>query len=78
MNKKQPTKYFTKPKDYLIAILGIISAIYLLNFSFGFIEFLPDALPIVGNLDEVFMVGMLASSLSYFGINMPSLFKRKN
>ncbi len=34
---------------YLAAILGTI---YLLNPTAGFIEFLPDNLPVVGNLDE--------------------------
>lgn len=34
---------------YTIAILG---SIYMLNPTAGFIEFLPDNLPLIGNLDE--------------------------
>ena len=34
---------------YLAALLGFI---YILNPGAGFIEFIPDNLPIVGNLDE--------------------------
>jgi hypothetical protein len=34
---------------YLLALFGVI---YVLNPTGGFIEFLPDNLPIIGNLDE--------------------------
>ena len=68
----------SKPKDYLVLVLGIISFIYLLNFSFGFIEFLPDSLPILGNIDEAAATYVLYSSLAYFGMNPKSLFKRTN
>ncbi len=34
---------------YVLAVLGLI---YILNPTMGLIEFLPDNLPIVGNLDE--------------------------
>ncbi len=34
---------------YLAALLGFI---YLLNPGAGFVEFIPDNLPIIGNLDE--------------------------
>jgi uncharacterized membrane protein YkvA (DUF1232 family) len=34
---------------YLFAVLGVI---YILNPTAGFIEFIPDNLPIIGNLDE--------------------------
>ncbi len=72
--KKQ--NYFTKPKDYLVAILGIVGILYMLNFGFGVMEFLPDNLPFVGNVDEVFALFLVYSSAEYFGIKMKSLFKR--
>jgi len=34
---------------YVLAVLGLI---YILNPTMGFVEFLPDNLPIIGNLDE--------------------------
>lgn len=34
---------------YLVALLGLV---YILNPGAGFLEMLPDNLPIVGNLDE--------------------------
>jgi len=64
-------------KDVLMFILGIISCLYLLNFSFGFLEFLPDALPFVGNLDEVFVTGLLISVLRYFNIDVTHLLNIK-
>ena len=69
-------KYFSKRKDFFMLILGIISIVYLLNFTFGFIEFLPDALPLIGNLDEVVISGLLLSILRYFNVDLTHLFKR--
>ena len=39
-------------KSVVIAIIGIISLIYIINPTAGFIELIPDNFPIVGNLDE--------------------------
>ncbi len=42
------------------ALLGLL---YILNPGAGVIELLPDALPIVGNLDEAAMMSLLLWSL---------------
>lgn len=48
----------------LSSIVGIfIAAIYLLNPTAGVFELLPDALPVVGNLDEAAMTALLLSCL---------------
>ena len=65
----------------LAAVAGVIlSVIYLANLTAGFVE-LPDNLPIIGNLDEVFFSGLLIASLHKLGIrivpNVPSLRPRK-
>jgi hypothetical protein len=70
-------KFFSTAKDFGMLFIGIISTAYLLNFTFGFIEFLPDALPFVGNVDEVLITGVLISVLQYFGIDITKWFKRK-
>jgi hypothetical protein len=75
-SQKNIQKYFTQPKDYFMLFLGLISLIYLLNFTFGGIELLPDILPIIGNIDEAFMTTLLLSVLHYFNINITSWFKR--
>lgn len=38
--------------NWLIYLISLVGFIYLLNPTFGFLELIPDYLPIVGNLDE--------------------------
>lgn len=64
-------------KSVFIAILGILSFLYLLNPTAGIFEFLPDNIPFVGNIDEVTATTLLLSSLAYFGIDLSRLFKRE-
>src|SRR5689334_154940 len=54
----------------LIAICGVlISCAFLANLTAGVIPLeIPDILPLVGNLDEVFFSGVLLASLNYLGI----------
>ena len=49
---------------YVLAVLGLI---YILNPTMGLIEFLPDNLPVIGNLDEgvAFML-LWAGLVEYF------------
>lgn len=48
------------------AVIGIVSVIYLTNFTFGIIEVLPDNLPLVGNLDEALVTLGLLGSIKFF------------
>ena len=73
---KKTKKYFTRSKDFIMLALGIISIIYLLNFTFGVVEFLPDAIPFIGNIDEVIITGLLLSIFKYFNIDVINFFKR--
>lgn len=61
-------------KKILIAAISIISGLYLLNPGFGLFEFIPDAIPLVGNLDEGAAAFLLLSSLAYFGIDVRDMF----
>ncbi len=63
-------------KKYAVGAVGIISFIYLLNFTFGFIEFLPDTIPGFGNMDEAAATMLFLSSLRYFGIDWGNLFQK--
>lgn len=45
-------------------LLGLICLVYLINPTAGFLEFLPDNLPIFGNLDEAAAVTGLLMALS--------------
>jgi len=44
-------------------VLLIVASIYLLNFGFGFIEFIPDNLPIIGNIDEGIAGGLFLQGI---------------
>lgn len=53
------------------AVAGVLFALlYLLNPGFGWIEILPDNLPIVGNLDEVGITGLLLYCLRVLGVEL--------
>lgn len=65
-------------KSFIIAVVGIVSFLYLLNMSMGMFEFLPDNIPLVGNVDEVMATTLLLSSLAYFGFDLNHFFKRED
>lgn len=53
------------------AVLGaLFSVLYLTNLTWGMVEFLPDALPIVGNLDEAGMTAFLLYCLRVLGVEV--------
>ena len=61
-----------------IAVLGAgLSALYLLNPFAGFIEFIPDNMPFVGNIDEVVATLVLMKCLTTLGIDTSRLMGRR-
>jgi len=64
-------------KSLAVAAVGIVSFLYLLNPTAGFIEIIPDWYPLIGNLDEATAVALLISALGYFGIQTPDIFGKK-
>ena len=64
-------------RDLLVLISGILSALYLLNFTFGVVEIIPDNVPIFGNLDEAAATALLLNCLAYFGLDFSHFLKRK-
>jgi len=64
-------------KPLVVAIVGVLSLIYIINPGAGIIEFIPDNIPFFGNLDEATAVVILLSCLRYFGIDLANLFKHK-
>jgi len=64
-------------RDLLVLASGILSALYLLNISFGVAEFIPDNIPIFGNLDEAAATALLLNCLAYFGVDLGHFLKRK-
>mgnify|MGYP001347491623 CR=1 FL=1 len=57
-------------KSISVFILGLLSALYLLNIGAGIVEILPDNLPIVGNIDEAAASLLLLNCLAYFGLDL--------
>jgi hypothetical protein len=64
-------------KGFIVFCLGVIALLYLLNIGMGFIEFIPDNIPFVGNLDETGAVALLLMCLRYFGIDVTRIFEKK-
>ncbi|MBT7609654.1 MAG: DUF1232 domain-containing protein [Bacteriovoracaceae bacterium] len=58
-------------------ISGLIGVIYIFNPTAGFIELIPDNLPIIGNLDEAAAVILVISALRYFGFDVTNIFNKK-
>ena len=74
---KEPTKEPTSRLKKVIAVLvACVSALYLINPTLGLFELLPDALPLIGNLDEAFFTLALVSALGALGLELPFLRRR--
>jgi hypothetical protein len=65
-------------KSLAVIFLGVLSALYLINPGAGVFEFIPDNLPLIGNLDEAAAVVLLLNCLAYFGIDLRGFFERKS
>ena len=64
-------------KNVIVFGIGALSAFYLFNPTAGFLELLPDNLPVIGNLDEATATLLLLRSLSYFGVDLSRLINPK-
>lgn len=57
-------------KSAVVLALGGISAVYLVNPTAGFLEFIPDNIPFLGNLDEAGAMLLLINCLRHFGVDL--------
>ena len=64
-------------KSILVAVVGVVCAVYLLNPGAGLVDIIPDFIPGVGNLDEATATALLLSSIAYFGWDFRRLFGRR-
>lgn len=64
-------------KSLIIIIMGVFSALYILNPGAGVFELIPDNIPVIGNLDEATAVMVLLACLRYFNIDIANFFKRE-
>lgn len=72
--EKNPPQKKSLVNSVIVGAIGAFSAVYLFNPGAGFIELIPDNIPIIGNLDEAAAAAMLISCLAYFGLDIGSLF----
>ncbi len=61
-------------KDMFMLFLGAFAVFYLINPTAGFLEFIPDVIPLIGNLDEAGASLLLLNVLSYYNIDVTHLF----
>ena len=61
----------------MVLLSGLLSAMYLLNIGSGFIELIPDNIPIIGNLDEATATVLPLNCFRYFRINWFDIFDKK-
>jgi uncharacterized membrane protein YkvA (DUF1232 family) len=50
-------------KDLFVGSAGLLALLYLLNPTLGVFEFIPDNIPLVGNLDEATASAVLITAL---------------
>lgn len=65
-----PPKGSSFLKNAVVLALGGISAVYLVNPTAGFLEFIPDNIPFLGNLDEAGAMLLLINCLRHFGVDL--------
>lgn len=63
-------------KNLVVLAVGFLAALYLIYPSFGWLEFIPDAMPLIGSMDEATATLLLVSAFRYFGLDLAQLFKR--
>ena len=68
-----PASSRTPGKTIGALVLGGLSLLYILNPGAGFIEFIPDNLPVIGNLDEAAAAVVLLNCLAYLGLDLRAL-----
>jgi uncharacterized membrane protein YkvA (DUF1232 family) len=64
-------------RSVVMLVLMAISVAYLVNPGAGIVEFIPDNIPGVGNLDEAGATALLIACLGYFGFDISRIFKRR-
>lgn len=62
-------------KDMFVLFLGAFATLYLMYPSFGIFELIPDAIPLIGSLDEAGATLLLLNVLSYYNIDVTHLFE---
>lgn len=61
-------------KNMVIIALGGVGMVYLMFPTLGIFELIPDAIPIIGNLDEFGATVLVLNTLAYYGLDLNRLY----
>lgn len=64
-------------KKIVVALLGLLALVYLVNPTAGIFELIPDNIPFIGNLDEGGAAYILYSSIEYIRGKQIGLFSKQ-
>lgn len=64
-------------KELVILALAAIAVLYLINPTAGILEFIPDNLPVVGNIDEAGATLILLNTLRHYGLDLTRIFAKQ-
>ena len=76
--KAEPEEKRSIVTSIIVGAVGAFCAAYILNPTAGLLEFIPDNIPGIGNLDEAAAAALLVSCLAYFGLDITKLFGKKS
>ncbi len=65
-------------KEMMILGLGAVALLYLIYPSLGVFELIPDAIPVIGSLDEASATIILVNTLRYYGLDLARLYGRRD
>jgi len=65
-------------KNMLIIGLGGLGAVYLMFPTLGVFELIPDALPVIGSLDEFGATVLVLNTLAYYGLDLSRLYGERS
>ena len=52
-------------------VVAMFCVVYMWNPTAGFFEFIPDSIPVIGNVDEGLIMLLFLACLKYLGIDIP-------
>ncbi|MCD8529241.1 MAG: DUF1232 domain-containing protein [Chitinophagales bacterium] len=64
-------------KKISYVFIAVLSALYVLNPTAGIFEFIPDNIPIVGNIDEAAAIGFFLYAMKNLGFDLNKFFSNK-
>ncbi len=64
-------------KEMFVLALAAVAALYLVYPSLGVFELIPDAIPVIGSLDEASATLILVNTFRYYGLDLTKLYGKR-